>query len=251
MVQRSYKLKPDKQDIRDKIYYASTIKQPSQVPASVDLRKYLSPIVDQGELGSCTANAIASGLGEYLQNISRKYFTPLSRLNLYWWERFLEGTVNEDSGATIRDGMKIFNQLGIAPETDYPYNIATFTNEPSPKSILDATTFKISNYHRVLNLNYLKISLAEGLPVVTGILIYESFESNVVAKTGIVPMPNPKSEQLLGGHAVLAVGYNDSKQQVIMRNSWGKTWGDKGYFYLPYTYFTNPNGYVVDMWTGK
>lgn len=248
---RSYKLKPDKQDMRDKIYYAYTIKNPSQLPSSVDLRKDLSPIVDQGNLGSCTANAIASGLGEYLQKISGIQFTPLSRLDLYWWERYIEGTVDQDSGAEIRDGMKIFNQLGIAPETDYPYNITTFTTEPSPKAIIDGTIFKISSYHRIQNLDYLKISLAEGLPVVTGILIYESFESDDVAKTGIVPMPDPKNEKVLGGHAVLAVGYDDSKQIVIMRNSWGVNWGDKGYFYLPYTYFTDSQGYVTDMWTGK
>ena len=251
MVQRSYRLKHDKQDIRDKIYYASTIKQPSQLPKLVDLRKYLSPVVDQGELGSCTANAIASGLGEYFQKIARKQFTSLSRLDLYWWERFIEGTVDKDSGAEIRDGMKVFNQLGIAPENDYPYDITTFTNEPTPQAILDATIFKISKYNRVQNLNSLKIALAEGLPVVTGIQVYESFESDAVAQTGIVPMPDPDNEQLLGGHAVLAVGYDDSKKQVIMRNSWGISWGDKGYFYLPYTYFTDPNGYVADMWTGQ
>jgi len=250
MVQRSYKLKSDKQDMRDKIYCASTLKQPSQLPKLVDLRKYLSPVVDQGNLGSCTANAIASGLGEYLQKIASKQFTSLSRLDLYWWERFIEETVNEDSGAEIRDGMKVFNQLGIAPENDYPYDITTFTNEPDPKAIMDGTIFKISKYYRVQNLNYLKISLAEGLPVVTGIQVYESFESDAVAQTGIVPMPKA-NEQLLGGHAVLAVGYNDSKQQVIMRNSWGTSWGDKGYFYLPYTYFTDHNGYVTDMWTGQ
>ncbi|WP_297426300.1 C1 family peptidase [Clostridium sp.] len=251
MVQRSYKLKPDKQDLRDKVFYASTLNLTSQLPATVDLRKYLSPVVDQGDLGSCTANAIASGLGEYLQKVSKKQFTPLSRLELYWWERFLEGNVNQDSGAEIRDGMKIFNQLGISPEKDYPYDIAAFTNQPSPQAIIDASVFKISSYHRVQNLNYLKTSLAEGLPVVTGILVYESFESKTVARNGVVPMPDPKKEQLLGGHAVLAVGYIDKKQQVIMRNSWSTKWGDRGYFYLPYDYFTDPNGYVMDMWTGQ
>lgn len=251
MIKRSYKLKSDKQDMRDKIYCASTIKQPSQLPKSVDLRKYLSPVVDQGELGSCTANAIVSGLREYLENVSNQKFITLSRLYLYWWERFIENTVNEDSGAYIRDGMKVLKQLGCSPETDYPYVISTFTNEPSPKAIMDGVSYTINEYKRVLNLNALKISLAEGLPVVTGIKIYSSFESDVVAKTGIVPMPDLNKDQLLGGHAVLAVGYDDSKQQVIMRNSWGKDWGDKGYFYLPYKYFTDSNGYVTDMWTGK
>lgn len=251
MIKRSYKLKSDKQDMRDKIYYASTIKQPSQLPKLVDLRKYLSPVVDQGELGSCTANAIVSGLREYLENVTKQTFKPLSRLYLYWWERFIEDTVNEDSGAYIRDGMKVLKQLGCSAETDYPYDISAFTNEPSPKAIMDGVSYTISEYNRVLNLNALKIALAEGLPVVTGIQVYSSFESDAVAKTGIVPMPDRKKDQLLGGHAVLAVGYDDNKQQVIMRNSWGKDWGDKGYFYLPYKYFTDSNGYVTDMWTGK
>lgn len=251
MIKRSYKLKSDKQDMRDKIYYASTIMQPSQLPKSVDLRKDLSPVVDQGELGSCTANAIVSGLREYLENVTKQTFKPLSRLYLYWWERFVVGTVNEDSGAYIRDGMKILKKLGSPPETDYPYEISNFTNRPSPKSIIEGISYRISEYRRVLDLNALKVALAEGLPVVTGINVYSSFESDVVAQTGIVPMPDLKKDQLLGGHAVLAVGYDDSKQQVIMRNSWGEDWGDKGYFYLPYKYFTDSNGYVTDMWTGK
>lgn len=251
MVQRSYKLKTDKVDMRDKIYCAKSISKLSDLPQSVDLRPHCSPIVDQGQLGSCTANAIASGLGEYLQNVAGQGLTSLSRLDLYWWERFIEGTVNQDSGAEIRDGMKVFNQLGIAPESDYPYDVTTFTNEPSPQAIMDGVSFKISEYNRVQDLTALKTTLAEGLPVVTGIQVYESFQSNAVAQTGMVPMPNPDNEQLLGGHAVLAVGYDDLKQQVIMRNSWGTSWGDQGYFYLPYTYFTDPKGYVIDMWTGR
>ncbi len=249
MMQRSYKLKFDKQDMRDKIYCAETINKRSQLPKTVDLRKSMSPIVDQGELGSCTANAITSGLGEYLQKISGKQFTPLSRLYLYWWERFMEGTVDEDSGAEIRDGMKIFQQLGSSPEIDFPYDITTFTNQPSPKAILEGISFKISEYHRIQNLTALKTALAEGYPVVTGMEVYESFESDAATRTGIIPMPNSNNEKLLGGHAVLAVGYNENKQQVIMRNSWGESWGDKGYFYIPYSYFSV--GYVIDMWTGK
>jgi len=113
-------------------------------------------------------------------------------------------------------------------------------------------SLKLPKYHRVTNLTLLKTALAEGYPAVIGINVYESFESDQVAKTGIVPLPK-RGEQLLGGHAILAVGYKDDTKikgqgVVICRNSWGENWGDKGYFYLPYSYFAH---YVTDMWTGK
>jgi C1A family cysteine protease len=250
MKKRVYKLKADPEDLRDRFF------RPTQfiikvLPTVVDLRSDCSPIVDQEALGSCTANALASGLREYWQNRTGK-LTRLSRLWLYWEERHLEGTVNEDSGATIRDGLKVLQQMGCAPESDWPYDITKFTQTPPVKPTTDAKQFKISEYHRVINLTTLKNALAEGYPVVIGIKVYESFESDQVAQNGIVPLPK-HGEQFLGGHAVLAVGYRDdpnSKGQgfVTCRNSWSESWGDKGYFYLPYGYFIN---YVTDMWTGK
>ncbi|WP_238473218.1 C1 family peptidase [Desulforamulus profundi] len=161
----------------------------------------------------------------------------------------LEGTIDEDSGATIRDGMKVLKNIGVCPESDDPYNVDKFTQPPTLRDILDAHHYKISQYHRVSNLTMLKTSLAEGLPVVTGMLVYESFESDEVAKTGTVPIPYTETEQLLGGHAVLVVGYDDTKQWAVVRNSWGENWGDQGYFYLPYQYWIR--GLVIDMWTGK
>jgi len=208
-------------------------------------------VVDQGALGSCTANAIASGLREYWEKLSGN-LTLLSRLWLYWEERNMEGTINEDAGAYIRDGMKILQKLGCAPEADWPYDTTKFTQTPPENSTTDATKFIITEYHRVTDLISLKSALAEGSPVVLGIDVYSSFESSQVAQTGLVPQPND-GEQLLGGHAVLAVGYKDDTKNldqgvVICRNSWSESWGDKGYFYLPYSYFTS---HVTDMWTGK
>ena len=250
MAKRIYKLKPDTEDLRDRVFRASLYKTKLLLPESVDLRSGCSQVVDQGELGSCTANAIASGLREYWELVAGKLIL-LSRLWLYWEERSMEGTVDEDAGAIIRDGMKILQQLGCAPEADWPYDIQKFTQTPPEKATMDASEFKISEYHRVTNLTTLKTALAEGYPVVIGIKVYQSFESGEVAKSGIVPLPK-RWEQFLGGHAVLAVGYDDAmlkgKGFVICRNSWGENWGDKGYFYLPYGYF---NGYVTDMWTGK
>jgi C1A family cysteine protease len=248
VVKRVYKLKSDKHDLRDYIYRAKMMVHPKHLPASADLRALCSPVVDQGSLGSCTANAIASGLREYLMLQAKQSLVRLSRLFLYYEERLLEGTVNEDSGAEIRDGMKVLKTLGVCPESEYPYDISKFTEPPTKQELLDAQAYKISEYHRVQNLTMLKTALAENQPVVIGIMVYESFESDTAAKTGNVPVPNIKTEKLLGGHAVLAVGFDDSKQVVIVRNSWGNDWGDKGYCYLPYEYWNND--LVSDMWTG-
>jgi C1A family cysteine protease len=247
---RVYKLKTDPIDLRDKVYRSTSIQSPTQFPKSIDLRPKLSPIVDQGQLGSCTANAIASGLREYLTLNSGAPLTPLSRLFLYYKERELEGTIYEDSGAYIRDGMKVLANNGVCPEVNFPYEIEHFTNKPSSVAVQNAYSFRISEYHRVTDLNGVKAALVEGLPVVIGMSVYESFESEAVASTGKVPIPK-KGEQNLGGHAVLVVGYKKIKstEHLIVRNSWGEEWGDKGYCYIPSSFIKR--GIINDMWTGK
>ncbi|MBP2651363.1 MAG: xylellain [Firmicutes bacterium] len=247
-MKHKYLLKQDSQDLRDHIFCSAIFKAETHLPTKVDLRKKCSPVVNQGNLGSCTANAIASGLREYLLVNKEVKWEQLSRLFLYYEERLLEGTVSEDSGAEIRDGMKVLNKIGVCPEADWPYVEATFTNPPTNKMTADAVPFKIAEYHRITSLAQLKAALAEGLPVVIGIEVYDSFENDDVANTGVVPMPDTSTEQDLGGHAVLVVGYDDAKSQLIVRNSWGITWGDLGYFYLPYDYY---NKYSSDCWTSK
>lgn len=247
---RIYNLKPDPEDHRDRLYM-SVFTSEAELPVRVDLRAGCSEVVDQGELGSCTANAIASGLREYWEKQDGTDIR-LSRLWLYWKERNLEGTINEDSGAYIRDGMKVLQQMGCAREEDWPYDISKFKKTPSVKSSRNALNYSINAYHRVATLKDLKIALADGCPVVLGIKVYESFEGGQVEATGIVPLPK-RGENYLGGHAVLAAGYiDDSKRKdngvVICRNSWGINWGDMGYFYLHYSYFRSN---VTDMWTGR
>jgi C1A family cysteine protease len=250
---RKYPLKKEPRDLRDYHFTSVKFAKPAELPKQIDLRPQMSPVVDQGQLGSCTANAIVSGLREYLLLQSRDGFQPLSRLFLYWHERELEGHINEDSGAYIRDGMKVLKQIGVCPERDFPYRIEHFADRPTERAETDARGYRITEYHRVLDLDALKAALAENLPVVIGMQIYESFESPEVARTGKVPVPRKTKERVLGGHAMLAVGYKDSARgqgEVIVRNSWGEEWGDQGYCYIPYRMFRDPD-LLLDMWTGK
>ena len=230
----------DVRDKRDLVHPGKALL--ARLPSKVDLRLKMAPVFDQGDLGSCTANALV-GLREYMAGIT-VIESELSRLFLYWQERYLEGTVGSDSGAQIRDGMKALASIGVCPEADDPYDVSAFTATPSPKATFDAASFRISVYQRIASLGAAKAALAARDPVVFGFDVYESFESDKVANTGIMPMPK-KREEFLGGHAVLAVGYDDSKNWLIVRNSWGSGWGDKGYFYMPYAVFTK---YFSDAW---
>ncbi|MFZ1081298.1 MAG: C1 family peptidase [Candidatus Kryptoniota bacterium] len=216
------------------------------LPPSIDLRPTCPPVENQGQLGSCTANALVGGL-EFLELKDSIKLVDLSRLFIYYDERLIEHTVKSDSGAQIRDGIKTLAKQGVCPEKEWPYNIAKFAVKPTAACYKDALQHKISTYHRILTLNDMRTCLASGFPFVFGFTVYESFESPQVAQTGIVNMPQP-GEKVLGGHAVLAVGYDDSQQRFIVRNSWGTTWGQKGYFTIPYAYLSDRN-LSDDFWT--
>ncbi len=241
---------PDIPDHRDLIYAApgAVLKA---LPPKVDLRAHCPPVYNQGQLGSCTANAIGGAL-EFDQIKQRwaKPFVP-SRLFIYYNERVMEGTVDEDSGAMIRDGVKSVAKLGAPPELpDWPYNILKFRYKPSPKAYRDARKHPAVLYQRLVrDANQLKGCLADGYVFVFGISVYESFETRQVATTGRVPMPKPR-ERALGGHAIMAVGYDDSEKRFIVRNSWGDKWGVSGYFTLPYAYVLDEN-LSDDFWTIK
>lgn len=241
---------PDLPDHRDKVYAAPFV-HAAQLPPSVDLRSGCPPVYDQGQLGSCTANAIGGALEfDQMKQGLADVFVP-SRLFIYYNERAMEGTVNQDAGAMIRDGVKSVNKVGAPHETLWPYSDANpgpFTKKPSTKAYADARKHPAVVYQSVPQVDVqLKGCLASGYPFVFGISVYESFESPAVAKTGKVPMPKPK-EKLLGGHAILAVGYDDAQRRFIIRNSWGTGWGLKGYFTLPYEYVLDSN-LANDFWT--
>jgi C1A family cysteine protease len=220
----------------------------SALPESVDLRPGCPPVYDQGQLGSCTANAIGAAL-EFAQ-IKQKQASPFtpSRLFIYYNERVIEHTVDSDSGAQIRDGVKSVHKKGAPPETDWPYDINKFTQKPPEQAFKDAKNYQAIVYQRLTpTLGQLKGCLASGFPFIFGFTVYDSFESQEVAKTGHVAMPKT-GEQQLGGHAVLAVGYQDSSETFIVRNSWGADWGIKGYFTMPYPYLLQGT-LASDFWT--
>jgi len=236
----------DLPDHRDHIY-AAPMQVVVRLPEKVDLTDQCPPVYDQGQLGSCTANAIAAAIEFDLLKQKKEDFMP-SRLFIYYNEREMEGTVESDSGAQIRDGIKTVSKQGDCPEEEWPYDINRFAEKPPENCYADAIKHKAVQYQRVVRtLNQLKGCLAAGYPFVFGFTVYEGFESEEVAQSGHASMPNP-SEHAIGGHAVMAVGYDDSNNWFIVRNSWGSGWGMKGYFTLPYSYFLDQN-LSDDFWT--
>ena len=241
---------PDLPDHRDKVYSAPFV-HAAQLPPGVDLRSGCPPVYDQGQLGSCTGNAIAAAIEfDQMKQKQSDVFVP-SRLFIYYNERVMEGTVGQDAGAMIRDGIKSVNKLGAPHEKLWPYSDANpgpFTKKPSSAAYTDALKHQVTLYQRLPRAEMqLKGCLASGYPFVFGISVYESFESAAATKTGSIPMPKPK-EALLGGHAILAVGYDDNKRRFIFRNSWGTGWAMKGYGTIPYEYVLDGN-LADDFWT--
>jgi len=236
-VVRKYGWLPDVPDHRDLYFLPPVI----DLPESVDLSTPAVPVFDQLALGSCTAQAIASAhMFEQVRQKNREQFIP-SRLFIYYNERVLEGTVPVDAGAYIRDGIKVVAKLGVPPETEWKYDISKFARRPPASCYLHAQNHQALKYERVpQTLPVLQACLASGHPVIFGFSVYESFESAAVAKTGMVPMPL-KGERLLGGHAVKLVGYKTKQRLWKVKNSWKETWGDKGYFWMPFDYLLTPN----------
>lgn len=234
---KKYGWVPDLPDARD-FQFSAPDAVVVNLPSKVDLRSKCPPIYDQGQLGSCTANAIA-GAYEFDQVQERQPDFRPSRLFIYFNERTMEGTVDIDAGAMIRDGIKSVAKLGVCTEDSWPYDIAAFADRPGAACFREALKHQAIVYRSVpQRLNLLQACLATGTPFVFGFSVYDGFESDEVARTGVVDMPGPKEKQV-GGHAVVAVGYDNAQQRFLVRNSWGRAWGQKGYCTMPYAYLTN------------
>jgi C1A family cysteine protease len=270
-----YDWRPDLPDQRDSPY-KSSIEALAELPPQADLRPRCPPVVNQGAIGSCTGNALASALeflelkemarapspvkgdgggpapagaakkkGKGSEVFAPGKFSHLSRLFIYYNERFIEGDPDQDAGATLRAGVKSVAKWGDCRESVWKYSPNLVLKQPSSAAYDEAAKHKISTYLRIGSLQQMKQCLSSGFPFVFGFTVYESFESPEVAKTGLMPVPG-RSEQVLGGHAVMAVGYDDAKGLLLVRNSWGEDWGLDGYFWMPYEVVTRQ---ARDFWT--
>lgn len=233
----------------------------AELPRSVDLRPKCPPVYDQGRIGSCTANAIAGAIHfDRLKSGQSPDFVP-SRLFIYYNERYIEHDVADDAGAQLRDGIKSVHKLGVCPEPEWPYDDtpaesdggpwppgAKPATQPPPSCYADAAKYKAVGYQRLVqNLSQFRGCLAQGFPFVFGFVVYDSFFDPATNKQRVVtPLP-ADSDSPVGGHAVLCVGYDNSKLLFTCRNSWGASEGDGGYFYMPFSYLTDPQ-LASDFW---
>ena len=252
--------KPDLPDHRDHLFGVPG-RVLESLPASFDLTR-TDPrinfdIYDQGEIGSCTANALAAAV-EY-DRIKQGFspdFVP-SRLFLYYNERQIEGSIATDSGAALRDGVKSLQQTSVCPESDWPY-VATSpvteggpfpvgskpATQPPQQAYDDAANYTITSYQALQQtLSQLQGTLVSGFPFVFGFTVYASWYNT---ESTILPMPTAL-DSMVGGHAVMAVGYDNSTGLFKFRNSWGAGIGESGYFYMPYGYITSPD-LAGDFW---
>ena len=245
---KKYKLnwKRDLVDQRDNKYlFGKVFRAPKELPAKADLLTGFSPVEDQGELGSCTGQAFV-GCAEFLMIKDKAAFRDLSRLFAYYNARLLEGTVGWDAGATLRGIIKAGRRFGLCREEAWPYDISRYAKKPLPNCYDEAALHQLVAYHRLAGLQEIKASIALGLPVLFGFSVYEHVMSDEVTKTGILRVPK-EDEQLLGGHAAVIAGYDDEAKMCLWRNSWGNTWGQKGYGQMPYAYF-DELGLASDFW---
>jgi C1A family cysteine protease len=235
--------RPDTPDHRD-LRFRATVPV-ANLPPNVDLSTYFPPAWDQGQLGSCTAFG-TKGAVWYCRARERLPQIDLSALFTYYNSRVIENSVASDAGAEIRDVVKALAATGAAPESDWPYDVSKFSQKPPDAAYTDALQDVVKSYARVdQTADAIRACIASAWPVVFGVTLYESFQSDAVAKTGLVPMPST-SEQVLGGHCMLIVGYDDPSRQFQVRNSWG-TWGDKGNCWIGYDYLVNAD-LASDFW---
>ena len=219
------------------------------LPAHVDLRRQCPPIYNQGLLNSCSAQAL--GAAVWFEALKRDVEPALrpSRLFLYYIERSIERHPRCNVPVCLRDGHKALKRFGVCKESQWRYVIGKFSIRPPETCFNAAAAVQVTQYARVArDLQRLKACLAGGNAITMGMSVYESFESRRVKRTGVVPMPEPH-ERLLGGHAVLVVGYRDESQSFIVRNSWGPKWGRSGYCFIPYEYLMSGKHYAWDFWT--
>lgn len=247
---------PDLPDHRDHPFRMSRDPLRAILPPRVDLSETgaLPPAYDQGYIGSCVAQAVAAAIeyamhkrpdnpavSDFLE--ADRVFTP-SRLFIYYGAREIIGLTAEDSGSHIRDALKVVYNLGAPRETGWRYREDKFAERPPNRQYKSAPYHKITSYRSVaVDASALRAALAEGFPVVFGVSVFNSFFSDA---RGNIPMPGYR-EVMVGGHAMLLVGYDDATTRFKFLNSWGQDWGTNGYGTIPYDYVGSRN-YGSDYW---
>jgi len=235
----------DSPDSRDRIYKPAAL---NSLPKSVDLRPHCPPVYDQRPLQSCTANATAAAVQfERMRHGLTPDFTP-SRLFIYYNGRKLLGTQHKDAGTPLREAIKVLAKQGDCPEQRWPYDVDKVNTEPTPSCYQEAVRYEDMVYERLEpDLAHMRACLAAGSPFVLSFAVYSGAESEEARQTHTFPLPKA-GETLLGNHAVMAVGYDDAGERLLMRNSYGEKWGMAGYFWLPYAYARDPK-LAGDFWT--
>lgn len=234
----------DVPDPRDKWFRDVVGFKTFRLPDKVDLRDKFGPIEDQGELGSCTSQAASAAL-EYLDVVNNRPMVDYSRLFIYYNARWIKSA---DTGAQIRDVYKTLATYGACHETTWPYDIEQYAKKPSDAAYSEGLLHQALEYARVSQGPEIRQVLAEGFPVEFGFTVFENFyrigPDGIYTQELIDDIPNSSA---MGGHAVEIVGFLGDKELYIIRNSWGSSWGDKGYFYMPYSFVEDPK-YCSDFW---
>ena len=254
------RVKADRPNINDlRFKNAFSIDRTKWKAKTTNTETYQFVPFDQGELGSCTANSLAKHF-----RFAHKLDYDVSRLFIYYMERAMEGTIESDAGAELRDGMKVLASLGAPPETDWPYDVSQFTVKPNLKAISDGKKELAHKYYRLADVDDIKQVLNDNHVFSFGFTCYATFETQIVSDTAYLPLPK-YGEEAIGGHAVLGCDYGVASdflsadtikklgiaptQEVIkVLNSWGDGFGQKGFFYMPIEYFKDAE-LVTDMWT--
>lgn len=236
---RSFRIKRSEPDPRDHVFKQSH----PLIMKEVDLRVWDSSVEDQGSLGSCASHAMTSAY-EIMVNIGYpEKFVDLSRLYVYYHTRYLEGSFLVDQGVLyLRNLMKAVNKYGVCSEILWPYLVENVTSQPTPDCYADGLKRTITEYKRLETSTDVLESLTMSKPVIIGLDIYDGFMD--VSKENPV-VTDPTGQTIVGGHAMVIVGYSVDSKWYIAKNSFGVQWGDQGYCYLPFDY-ADTHGF--EMW---
>lgn len=236
-----FNIKPSLPDERDYIYRSDSTEVLREY---VDLREWDTIVESQGSLGSCSSNALTNAYELTVIRNYPEYFKHLSRLFIYYNARAMYGSISEDNGIYLRDGLKSLEKFGVCSEELWSYDIEKFNTKPSDECYKDAKKRKILKYQKLISIYYITQVLNNNKPVVFGMEIYDSFmDLNERISTVYLPSRKEKSH---GSHAMCMVGYDLKKRLFLAKNSFGSSWGDKGYCWIPFDYIRQ-EGY--DIWT--